>query len=78
MDVCHLRELIEAGSLDVGILVVPSDRLGSYLTDRAPKYSDALTAVSRARAEHLPLIVLAVEHDGPGEALEKRRTRQGR
>jgi hypothetical protein len=78
VDVCHLRERIELGELDVGVLVVPSDALALFLTDRGPSYSDALVAVSRARAEDLPLIVLSIEHDGPGPSLQKRRTRQGR
>lgn len=78
VDVAHLREEITAGSIDVGVVVAPSDRLASFLTDRVARYSDALRAVERARAQDLPLIVLGLEHDGPGPALAKRRTRQGR
>jgi len=58
-------------------MIVPSDRLGKYLTDRGPRFSEATRAVERARAGDLPLVVLALEHDGPGPALAKRRTRQG-
>jgi hypothetical protein len=78
VDVQHLREQIIAGSSDVGVIVVPSDRLAVFLTDRVGRYSDAVRAVDRARAEDLPLLVLGIEHDGPGPAIEKRRTRQGR
>jgi hypothetical protein len=78
VDVAHLRDQITAGAVDVGVLVVPTDRLGTYLTDRGPKLSDAIRAVDRSRATDLPLIILALEHDGPGPALPKKRTRQGR
>lgn len=78
VDVVHLRDEITAGRIDVGIIVVPSDRLAVFLTDRVARYSDAVRAVERARAEDLPLAVLSIEHDGPGPALPKRRTRQGR
>jgi len=78
VDVAHLRDMIIAGAIDIGVMIVPSDRLGKYLTDRGPRFSDATRAVERARAEDLPLVVLALEHDGPGPALAKRRTRQGK
>ena len=78
VDVAHLREEITAGNIDVGAIVVPSDGLGYYLTDRAPRFSDAIVAVERARAEDMPLAILAIHHDGPGDAMPKKRTRQGR
>jgi hypothetical protein len=78
VDVAHLRDAITVGSIDVGVMVVPSDRLGKFLTDRGPSFSDATRAIERARAQDLPLVVVALEHDGPGPALAKRRTRQGR
>jgi len=78
VDVAHLRDEIITGAIDIGVMVVPSDRLGRYLTDRGPRFSDATRAVERARAEDLPLVVLALEHDGTGPALPKRRTRQGK
>jgi hypothetical protein len=71
MDIIHLRRAIAHGSIDVGILVVPSDRLGDFLTDRGPSFSDAKRHVSEARAEDLPLLVIALEHDGPGPPLPK-------
>jgi hypothetical protein len=72
MDVIHLRKAISDGRIDVGVLMVPSDRLGRFLTDRGPKFSDATRHVHESRSEDLPIIVMAVEHDGPGEALAKR------
>lgn len=78
VDVVHLRDEIIAGRIDVGVIVAPSDRLAVFLTDRVARYTDAVKAVERARAQDLPLIVLGVEHDGPGPFLKKRQTRQGR
>lgn len=78
VDVQHLRDEITEGRIDVGVIVVPSNRLAYFLTDRVARYSDAVKAVDRARASDLPLAVIALEHDGPGAALLKRRTRQGK
>jgi hypothetical protein len=78
VDVAHLRDEITAGRIDVGVIVVPSDRTAYFLTDRVARYTDAVTAVERARATDLPLAVLALEHDAPGPALKKKRTRQGK
>jgi len=72
MDIIHLRKAISDGRIDVGILMVPSDCLGRFLTDRGPKFSDATRHVHESRSEDLPIIVMAVEHDGPGAALAKR------
>jgi hypothetical protein len=74
-DVIHLRDALEQGELDVGIVVVSSNRLGSFLTDRVPKLSDALRTVKEARAEHLPFLVIAIEHDGPGPRLPEQKKR---
>lgn len=71
VDLSRLRQGVIEGQIDVGVLVVPSDRLGGFLTDRAPRFSDVLRHVAQARAEDLPLIVMAVEHDGAGDALAK-------
>lgn len=62
----------------VGVIVVPSDRLAVFLTDRVACFSDAVKAVEQARAQDLPLVILGVEHDGPGMSLKKGRTGQGR
>ena len=73
IDIIHLRKVIVAGSIDVGILVVPSDRLSIFLTDRGPSMADAQRHVKEARAEDLPLILMSVEHDGAGPALAKQK-----
>jgi hypothetical protein len=71
IDLIHLRLALTNGGIDVGILVVPSDRLGPFLTDRGPKLADARRLIREARVEDLPIILLGVEHDGPGPALAK-------
>jgi hypothetical protein len=72
-DVIHLRDSLEEGRIDVGLIVVPSDRLGPYLTDRTPRMRDAVRTVREARAENLPLLLMAIEHDGPGPPLPKQK-----
>lgn len=76
IDIAHLRRALSHGVIDVGVIVVPSDRLAYFLTDRAPSASDAVRIVQEARAEYdIPLILMSIEHDGPGPALPKRRKR---
>lgn len=75
MDIHHLRTGMAEGRIDVGVLAVPSDVLGGFLTDRAPCLSDAKRHVDMARATDLPLLLIALTHDGPGEALAKKEKR---
>jgi len=75
VDIIHLRKAVVSGAIDVAILVVPSDKLGVFLTDRGPSLSDAKRHVAEARVEDLPLMLIALEHDGPGPALAKQRKR---
>lgn len=72
MDIHHLRTGMAEGRIDVGVLAVPSDALGAYMTDRAPCLSDAKRHVDVARATDLPLLLIGLTHDGPGNALAKR------
>ncbi|MBI5746544.1 MAG: hypothetical protein HZA13_06055, partial [Nitrospirae bacterium] len=78
IDIVHLREALTQGKIDVGIVIVPSDRLSYFLTDRGPSISDAKRHVHEARAEDFPLLLIALEHDGPGPSLakQKKRTRK--
>jgi hypothetical protein len=75
MDIIHLRKSIVQGEIDVGVLVVPSDHLAEFLTDRGPSRADAERHIDEARAEDLPLILIALEHDGPGPPLAKQAKR---
>lgn len=74
-DIVHFRNSLQEGTIDVGVLVVPSDRLESFLPDRAPSLRDAIRyiEVEFKEATTFPIIVIAVEHDGQGEALPKRK-----
>jgi hypothetical protein len=78
IDIHHLRKAIIGGGIDVGILVVPNDHLAVFLTDRGPRISDAKRHVEEARAQDLPLILIALRHDGPGPALAKQAKRRSK
>ncbi|MBZ5495767.1 MAG: hypothetical protein LAP85_05145 [Acidobacteriia bacterium] len=71
VDLIHLRKSVVDGKIDVGILIVPDDQLGVFLTDRGPNLADALKHIVEARVEDLPLIVIALRHDGAGPSLAK-------
>lgn len=71
VDLVHLRKAVITGQIDIGVLVVPSDRLGVFMTDRGPKMADAKRLAREARVEDWPLLIIAFEHDGPGPALPK-------
>lgn len=75
VDLIHLRKALTDGRIDVAVLVVPSDRLGVFLTDRGPRIADAKRHVAAARADDLPLLLIGLEHDGPGAALPKQAKR---
>ncbi|MDX2285679.1 MAG: hypothetical protein NW241_16035 [Bacteroidia bacterium] len=78
-DIVHLRNAIQQGKIDAGVIVVPSDRLQSFLTDRTPSLRDAQRYIEEEfkEASTFPIIVVAVEYDGTGEALPKKRTNPG-
>jgi hypothetical protein len=71
VDLQYLCDEIAGGRIDVGAIVVPSDKLAYSLADGVVRYSDAVRAVERAQASYLPLAVLALEHDGLGPSLIK-------
>lgn len=76
VDLIHLKNAIVGGEMDIGMVIVPSDRLARFLTDRGPNRSETQRHLQLANAEQIPLIVLEVEHDGPGEALAKQPKRR--
>lgn len=77
-DITHLTSAIESGDLDVGIIIVPDDETAPFLTDRVPRFTDAVNHVYRAKAQFSPLVVYAIKHDGIGPPLPKRRTNRGK
>ncbi|MDR2175636.1 MAG: hypothetical protein LBO82_06830 [Synergistaceae bacterium] len=77
-DIVHLRNSIQAGEIDVGIVAVPSDRLSYFLPDRCPSFKDAVRYIEEEfkEAANFPLAVIAVEHDRAADvpfAKQKRR-----
>jgi hypothetical protein len=71
VDLIHLRNELLQGKIDLAVLVVPSDRMAYFLTDRVARLSEAKRHIEVARAEDMPFILIAIEHDGPGIALRK-------
>jgi hypothetical protein len=75
-DLTHLATAItQEGRIDVAVMVVPTDRLAVYLTDRVEGISKVQQYVKAIKATDLPILVVAIEHDGPGPALPKQRKR---
>ncbi len=78
-DVVHFRNQMAKGLIDVGVEILPSDALSYFLTDRAPAMSDGKRIMDEMRADDLPLVFFAIEHDATGHiALPKMITRQGK
>ncbi|MGB7622173.1 MAG: hypothetical protein WBN92_07460 [Terriglobia bacterium] len=75
-DVVHLQKQFREGAIDLGIIILPSDDLSYFLTDRAPAASDGKRIIHEMRADDLPLVILAIQHDGPAKkALPKMKTK---
>jgi hypothetical protein len=74
-DVVHLRNSLQSAEIDIGVIVVPDDRLQLFLPDRSPSYKDAIRYIEEEFKEAMtfPIIVIAIEHDGPGEILPKQK-----
>ena len=74
-DIVHLRNSVQNGEIEVGIIIVPSDKLQFYLPDRTPSLRDAIKYIEEEfkEAMNFPIAIIAIEHDGPGEKLEKQK-----
>lgn len=74
-DVVHLRNSLQAGEIDVGVIVVPDDRLQIFLPDRTPSFKDAVRYIEEEFKEAMtfPIVLIAIEHDGPGKPLGKQK-----
>ena len=77
VDLLHLRGELNAGQMDVGVIVVPDDTLSRFLTDRTPNLRTAIRHI-QDRAADTAIQIVAFCHDGPGPALQKARTNLGR
>jgi hypothetical protein len=78
VDMIHLTAAFRDGHVDVGVLIMLSDKLSRFLTDRGPCISDAKKHARVARLEDSPLVLLAIEHDGAGSALKKQAKRRSK
>lgn len=76
-DLMHIRNNMTRGSIDVVVLVVPSDYMSRFLPDRAPTLSETLKYIDEEFKEiqQFPLVLISVEHDGAGDALPKQKRR---
>lgn len=77
-DILHLKTRIVTGDIDLGIIIVPSDRLQSFLPDRTPSISYAKKVIAEQDSDRLPIILIEMEHDGPGPSLHKKVTNLGK
>ena len=78
-DLVHLRNKLQEGEIDIGVIVVPSDRMEIFLPDRYPRFSEAVKYVEQEFKEAMltPLVIISIEHDGPGQkALEKKKRKR--
>ena len=73
VDLIHLRKQLLQGEIDLAVLIVPSDRLGRFITDRVATASQTKRHIDMGHFEEMPFILMAIEHDGPGEAIKKKR-----
>ncbi|MCY4667995.1 MAG: hypothetical protein OXC29_08400 [Rhodococcus sp.] len=74
VDVLHLRNEMQAGRIDVGVIVVPDDHLSRWLTDRTPNMRTAARHID----DEMAVQVVAFGHEGTGPALPKMVTNLGR
>lgn len=77
VDIMHLKEEINSGRIDAGLIIVPHDQLSKFLTDRTPNLRTAIKHVED-KARDMPIRVVAFVHDGLGPALGKMITNLGR
>jgi hypothetical protein len=74
-DLVHVRNAIQEGVIEVGLIVVPSNLLQKFLPDRTPSFKDTIRIFEEEfpEAKTFPIIVMAVEHDGAGIAIPKQK-----
>jgi len=61
-DIVHLRNSLQSAEIDIGVIVVPDDRLQYFLPDRTPSYKDAIRYIEEEFKEAMtfPIIVIAI------------------
>lgn len=71
IDIYHLRRSIQSGEIDLGVLIVPTDRLTPFLKSRQPSLRETQRAIEETDAHRIPLLLMAIEHDGSGPPLQE-------
>jgi hypothetical protein len=71
-DVLHLRRRLECGAIDLGVIVIPSDKLQRFLSGRTPSSSYAEKVIREMDTDRYPIILIELEHDGLGPTLANR------
>ena len=80
-DVVHFQRQLRQGHIDVCVEIVPSDEMAPYMTDRTPRFSDAIRIIKTEMRmqDDLPIVIMAIEHDGFGDVpLKKKITNRGK
>jgi hypothetical protein len=70
VDIMHLKDEINKGRIDAGLIIVPNDSLSKFLTDRTPNLATAIKHV-QDKARDMPIGIVAFGHDGVGTPLER-------
>jgi hypothetical protein len=70
-DLHRLCRLVRGGEIDAGVIIVPSDRLASFLKGGPPSLRNTLTVIEYSDTQGIPLLLMAVEHDGAGPPLRE-------
>lgn len=71
------RNALQAGEIDVGVIVVPSDHFEYFLTDRVATFTYARRYIEEEfrEAKTFPIVLIGIEHDGYSvTALPKQKT----
>ncbi len=74
-DLVHIRNSIQGGEIEAGVIIVPSEKMQVYLPDRTPSIRDARKYIEEEfkEAMNFPIILISIEHDGEGKALKKQK-----
>jgi hypothetical protein len=77
-DIVHLRNSLAESDIDAGVIVVPSDLMGRFLPDRTPTLRETVKYIEQEFKEAMatPLVIIAIEHDGPAQNPLKKRPRK--
>ena len=54
VDIIHIRKAIEDGSIDVGVIIVPCDKMARFLTDRCPTLRETTNAIQNFEEPCIP------------------------